>query len=270
MNGLPYYKAYPRDFIEGTVGMPLELKGAYRIVIDLIYMHGGHLPDDARYISGVLGCNSWKWTSIRKRLLATGKVEVEENSLVNSRAFQELEISEKFQRNQSEIATTPRKNKGLRQPKPSHTEPDTDKEKKEGASHPTRAREKSAFEAWYSHYPHKVQRGAAEKAFLKALPLTTVEELISGVHRYIASKPPDRQWQNPATWLNGKGWLDAPAQVSQSPPSGKRNYVDVAMDRMRQANGTENLFGDDGNAQRISPRLIESGPDNADIRGSTG
>ncbi len=22
MNGLPYYKAYPRDFIEGTVGMP--------------------------------------------------------------------------------------------------------------------------------------------------------------------------------------------------------------------------------------------------------
>ncbi|MFK5283859.1 DUF1376 domain-containing protein, partial [Lacticaseibacillus paracasei] len=56
MNGLPYYKAYPRDFIEGTIGMPFELKGAYRLLLDLIYMQGGRLPDDAKYISGLLGC----------------------------------------------------------------------------------------------------------------------------------------------------------------------------------------------------------------------
>jgi hypothetical protein len=78
----------------------------------------------------------------------------------------------------------------------------------------TREREPSAFEIWYRTYPHKVQRGAAEKAFPKALELAgSVEALIAGVRRYMASKPPDRQWQNPATWLNGKGWLDAPATV---------------------------------------------------------
>ena len=57
MNGLPYYKAYPRDFIEGTVGMSFELKAAYRLVLDLVYMQGGDLPDNSRYIAGLLGCS---------------------------------------------------------------------------------------------------------------------------------------------------------------------------------------------------------------------
>lgn len=76
MNGLPYYKAYPRDFIEGTVGMPFEIKCAYRVVLDLIYMQGGNLPDDARYISGLLGCSIRKWKSIRQALIEAGKITV--------------------------------------------------------------------------------------------------------------------------------------------------------------------------------------------------
>lgn len=76
MNGLPYYKAYPRDFIEGTIGMPFEIKCAYRVVLDLIYMQGGELPDDARYISGLLGCSVRKWKSIRSALIQAGKIHV--------------------------------------------------------------------------------------------------------------------------------------------------------------------------------------------------
>jgi len=76
MNGLPYYKAYPRDFIEGTIGMPFEIKCAYRVVLDIIYMQGGKLPDDARYISGVLGCSIRKWKSIRQSLLDLDKLHV--------------------------------------------------------------------------------------------------------------------------------------------------------------------------------------------------
>ena len=75
MNGLPYYKAYPRDFIEGTIGMDFELKGAYRLVLDLIYMQGGQLADDARYISGLLGCTLKKWNSLRSKLIEMGKTE---------------------------------------------------------------------------------------------------------------------------------------------------------------------------------------------------
>lgn len=94
------------------------------------------------------------------------------------------------------------------------------------ASHPQRAREDSEFEEWYRHYPHKVGRGQAERAFAAARKIASLEELIAGVRRYVASKPSDRAWRNPATWLNGKGWLDAPADVparrAASPPPGRR------------------------------------------------
>ncbi len=69
------------------------------------------------------------------------------------------------------------------------------------------------FDDWYAGYPHKVQRGAAERAFVKARSIASLAELKAGVRRYIAAKPIDRHWQNPATWLNGKGWLDRPGVV---------------------------------------------------------
>lgn len=78
------------------------------------------------------------------------------------------------------------------------------------------------FEDWYSGYPHKVQRGAAERAFVKARSVVSLDTLKAGVRAYIASKPADRHWQNPATWLNGKGWLDQPANVvpmARPPPA---------------------------------------------------
>lgn len=70
----------------------------------------------------------------------------------------------------------------------------------------------NAFEVWYSGYPHKVGRGAAERAFdaARRAHRPTFAELIAGRDRYIRSKPPDRPWCNPATWLNQQRWLDEP------------------------------------------------------------
>ena len=124
MNGLPYYKAYPRDFIEGTIGMPFEIKCAYRVVLDLIYMQGGELPDDARYISGLLGCSVRKWKSIRSVLVEAGKIQVSGEFLTNKRARKELETLAKLQDNQREKASRPRENNGLQQPRQSHPEPE--------------------------------------------------------------------------------------------------------------------------------------------------
>lgn len=70
------------------------------------------------------------------------------------------------------------------------------------------------FEAWWARYPHKVGKGAAERAWPKALALAHADELTAGVERYIASKPPDREWCHPATWLNAKRWLDQPAAAN--------------------------------------------------------
>lgn len=134
MNGLPYYKAYPRDFIEGTIGMDFETKAAYRLVLDLIYMQGGALPDDARYISGLLGCSVKKWNGLREALILAGKIEVRNGVLGNHRADKELETLGKFQDKQRENRSRPNKNKAIKSPAFDHTEPDTDKERDKSLS----------------------------------------------------------------------------------------------------------------------------------------
>ena len=128
MNGLPYYKRYPRDFIEGTIGMPFEVKTTYAFLLDLIYMQGGNLPDDPRYICGLLGVSVRKWKSLRQALIDAGKIHVSGDFLTNYRAVSELESLAKLSRKQSENASGIKKNNNLRKPRPSHTEsePDTD------------------------------------------------------------------------------------------------------------------------------------------------
>lgn len=130
MNGLPYYKAYPRDFLEGTAGLPFEVKAAFRLVLDLIYMHGGNLPDDRRYISGQLGCSVRKWSGIRLALIEAGKITVENDIISNFRADNLMIISRKYQDKQRENRSRSNKINDLQSPSFDHrankeSEPDT-------------------------------------------------------------------------------------------------------------------------------------------------
>lgn len=126
MNGLPYYKKYPRDFIEGTIGLPFEVKAAYALVLDLIYMQGGNLPDDARYIAGLLGVSVRKWNTLRQALVDAGKIEISGNFLTNYRAVIEVESAGKLSEKQRENRSNPNKNNNLQSPKQNHTDTDTD------------------------------------------------------------------------------------------------------------------------------------------------
>lgn len=135
MSGLPYYKRFPRDFLDGTIGMDLETKGAYAILLDLIYYRGGLLQEDDGYIAGQLGCSVRKWRVIKLALQTwpnangtTGKITIKSGFITNPRADYLGEETRKYRDNQAEIASKPRKNKGLQQPKVSHTDSDTEKE----------------------------------------------------------------------------------------------------------------------------------------------
>lgn len=89
------------------------------------------------------------------------------------------------------------------------------------------------FEAWYARYPHKVGRGQAERAFSKAIREASMETLVAGLEAYIRDKPPDRDWCNPATWLNGKRWLDQPNELQT--PKGNRNGQRTVQDQFKRA-----------------------------------
>ena len=117
MNGLPYYPRYPRDFFEGTAGMSFEEKGAYSMVLDLIYMMGERgLPDNPQFISGHLGMSVRKWNSIKARLLNSGKITLDHGIISNFRADKMKIIQSKYRHNQAENARKRWKNNDLAEP----------------------------------------------------------------------------------------------------------------------------------------------------------
>lgn len=142
MSNLPYYPRYPRDFFEGTAGLPFEVKAAYSLVLDLIYMMGERgLPDDPHFISGHLGMSVRKWNGIKKALLDAGKVYLSDGIISNVRADKEKIIQSKYRDKQRENALGRSKNKDLEEPPRSHTDTDTEeKEEPNGSSKKRRSR----------------------------------------------------------------------------------------------------------------------------------
>ena len=96
----------------------------------------------------------------------------------------------------------------------------------------TRGRE-AMFDQFWEAYPHKVGKKAARKSFDTAIKTTDIETMLTAVRRYISNKPADRQFCNPATWLNQGRWEDVPAEggtranVSQKPQGPKEPPISI-------------------------------------------
>lgn len=80
---------------------------------------------------------------------------------------------------------------------------------------------RESFESWWSHYPKKVDKGAARKAFKAALKKTDLETLTEGADRYAESVTgvEPRFIKNPSTWLNAEAWENE----SSSRPALRKN-----------------------------------------------
>ena len=86
--------------------------------------------------------------------------------------------------------------------------------------------DRHGFAEFYQVYPRHVARGAAERAYRRIVKNgeATEADLLAGAMRYAAAqdgKDPTYT-KHPATWLNGKCWLDEPAPASARP----RSYLD--------------------------------------------
>ena len=64
------------------------------------------------------------------------------------------------------------------------------------------------FEEFWLAFPHKVGKFYAAKCFEKARKVASQEEIIAGVERYKRTKPRERPWCNPSTFLNQGRWTD--------------------------------------------------------------
>jgi uncharacterized protein YdaU (DUF1376 family) len=114
---LPYYPMYPRDFFEGTQEMSLELKGAYIMVLNLMYTRGGPISDEPKHISRYIGCSITKWIGkdgrpgIRDQLISMGKLVAADGTLSNPRADGELTKQAEYQLGKAKNRSNPNKDK---------------------------------------------------------------------------------------------------------------------------------------------------------------
>lgn len=94
-----------------------------------------------------------------------------------------------------------------------------------------RAHDAAEFDAFWQEYPHKVGKPKARTSFAAARRCADLETILAGLRRYVASKPTDRQWLNPTTFLNQERWADEPAPSSVHPrtatPSRSKPVIDV-------------------------------------------
>jgi uncharacterized protein YdaU (DUF1376 family) len=256
MSGRPWYKRYGADFVHGCLGLTLEEKGAYSLCLDLIYDRGGPIPDDARWLAGVCGVSLRKWASLRGRLIEAGKLVERDGRLSNIRAEKEIEAAAKTAQKlaesgakggekRAENARSLSNNNDVGQASLKHTrinqipearEDRSDADASDAGSASSRPVQDDGWPADYrarfwSAYPNKVGKD-------KALPLldrirksrrVSFDKLMSGLDAYIASKPPDRQWCNPATWLNQGRWDDEPSIAAPQRSFGQHAQHDLAV-----------------------------------------
>lgn len=76
------------------------------------------------------------------------------------------------------------------------------------------------FESFWKSYPRRVAKGAARRAFDKAIKKTTLENMLKAITEYVAKKPEKIDFKHPATWLNSECWEDEwePAQARVQRP----------------------------------------------------
>lgn len=85
------------------------------------------------------------------------------------------------------------------------------------------------FNQFWARYPHKVGKHGdkgARKYFERVMNGgANFDSIMAGLERYIATKPADRPWCNPATWLNQGRWKDELAVDGTAQPVGDSERV---------------------------------------------
>jgi len=114
-----------------------------------------------------------------------------------------------------------------------------------------------AFDAFWSLYPNKTGKGAGRKAWDKAVTRAEVDVIMAGLQRYV-NKRDDRNWCNPATWLNQDRWED------QTVRGGKKDngdilgeWLDENFSNQGNDNGQEDSGRHHGNVERLSAEQRE-------------
>jgi uncharacterized protein YdaU (DUF1376 family) len=101
----PFFKFYPRDWLEATRDLSLEARGAYIDLICILMEMEGHLADNDKWISHQMHVSPRKWRTLKVQLVEHEKIFIDDGKIVNERCLKELDALLNQQRNLSDSAT---------------------------------------------------------------------------------------------------------------------------------------------------------------------
>lgn len=282
---LPWFRCFPSALLGALAGLDADEGIVYVTALLRIYETGAPVGETARTLGRRTGLTERKAGAALERLFEAGKlILTADGKLDSASTHAEIGWQRERRQDQSAagrasaarrqkqsdvekndaFGKTPDQNdrqKGQQNQRNGATavelpfnqlEEDTDQKEDKPLSVARTARSQSdfppnAFDLWYAGWPNKVGKEAARRKFetIRKSGRVTYAQLVTGVERYIATKPPTRDWCYPATWLNEGRWEDAPAapaprniQFNGRPLSAQQRSFELA----RQANLS--LMGD--------------------------
>ena len=112
---MKWYKHDPAAFLEGTTELTLEERGAYIVLIDLLYARApaNHVTDEL--VMSAAGINRQRWNRLKTSLMAKGKIHENDGHLTANSFKKVLEKFQETSKNVASLRARRLKNQWLRQ-----------------------------------------------------------------------------------------------------------------------------------------------------------
>jgi hypothetical protein len=220
----------PDEFLSGVLGMRAVDVGVYWAACSLMYAGDGTIQEDDERLFRLMSERKSVIRASINRLVEAGKMQRTDAGLTVERVWSEREAAlERMRRSREAGLKGGRpsgdvdknqqvsKTSGLFEDKAITTTTTTTTNKNtpvvpKGTSYSV------GFESFWKVYPHKVGKAAAFKAYQRAIKKTDAETVLRGVSAYKRSKPDDRAWCNPSTFLGQERWLDETVGAGEDAP----------------------------------------------------
>jgi uncharacterized protein YdaU (DUF1376 family) len=204
----------PADWLEGTAELSYEQEGVYVDIVNLIYARGSGVAMEL--IKARRKCRGDRVEALVNSLVSLGKVYRKSGVIHVKRCDDEL-LRARSRVDRAELAAAHRwKNNGLGNATDGDdayaSNQQTIKHSTSKQQTPPKppSRGDDEFDAWWTEYPHKVEKPKARVAYAKARLAASAETLLEGLKRYKTSKPAHYPWKGPAAWINAERWTDQP------------------------------------------------------------
>ena len=206
MTSLPYMQLYVSDYLADTAHLTAQQHGAYMLLLMNYWQRGKALDNSNERLSHVARLSPEEWAEAKPTLEEF--FIVEGNLWTHARVEDDLEkIREKsakasFAGRRSVVARGMNERSTNAEQSLNHKEEDKEEDKDKDIN------KEDLFVDFWNVYPLKVGKGAALKAFEKAIRTTDADIIIKGALRY--KSDPNRvpgYTAHAATWLNAQRWL---------------------------------------------------------------